>query len=137
MYRRRYLVALGTVSLAGCAGLGSDSGGTDGSSEDSADSPESPVVQHYEALDRNDFEAANAAIHSDSDQRPLSDEVIEIARQSNYTIDTIETDTDQEPPVVEVTVTATNTDSGDTTTLNLRIQVQRDDGEWKLYKILE
>lgn len=136
MYRRRYLAAVGVAGLAGCTGLGSDAEGPDGSTDSSSDDPASPVVQHYEALDQNDFEAANAAIHSDSEQKPLPDEVIDRARQMNYAIDSTETDTDGEYPVVDVTVTETNRESGDTSTLNLQIQVRRDDGDWKMFKIL-
>lgn len=136
VYRRRYVATVGVTGLAGCTGLGSDDEGTDGSTDPSSDDPASPVVQHYEALDQNDFEAANAAIHSESKRKPLPDEAIDRARQMNYAIDSIETDTDGEYPVVTVTVTETNKESGDTNTLNLRIQVQRDDGDWKMFDIL-
>lgn len=137
VFRRRYLAAVGVAGLAGCTGIGSNAEGTDESTDPSADDPASPVVQHYEALDQNDFEAANAAIHSESERKPLPDAVIDHARQMNYAIDSIETDSDGEYPVVGVTVIATNIDSDDTNTLNLRIQVRRDDGDWKMFKILE
>lgn len=154
--RRQVLTSITGIitvgSLAGCSSSGTESdqsGGdstdgatvtatkTDGSTDSSPDGPASPVVQHYEALDQNDYEAANGAIHSESERKPLADAVMDRARQMNYAIDSIETDTDGEYPVVGVTVIETNSDSGDTNTLNLRIQVRRDDGDWKMFKILE
>jgi hypothetical protein len=133
VFRRRYLACIGAAGLAGCSGLSSD----EDSTETPADRPESPVIQHYEALDDNDIEAANAAIHSESPRGELSDQAVEMAKKNDYSIDSIETfDGDTDTPEVAVSVTATNTETDEENILDLRIEVTKDDGTWKMYQIV-
>jgi len=151
--RRRYLVGVATIALAGCSGGDPDSasdqttseGGSSGSSTTSASGttgtpsagPETPVILHYEALDANDVEAANAAIHSESSRGPLPDSAVERARQHNYTVEQTEVfDPDTDTPEVRVVVTARNTETGETNSLERRIEVRKEGDTWKMFDIL-
>lgn len=139
MRRRQYLSGIGAVLSAGYAA--GRAGGSETTASTAAETtkggPAAPVVQHYEALDVNDFKTANAAIHVDSPRGDLSTEAIEQAKKTNYKIKTTEVfDANTVTPEVHVVVEATNTESGKTKTLDLRIEVRKENGDWKMYRIV-
>lgn len=138
MLRRQYLAGVGVVAFAGCSGASTDSAKTEtpSTAESDTDSPESPVVAHYKGLDENNFEAANAAIHSDSPRGEMTDESIEHARERSYSTDITEVvDRDTDEPVVVVTVTGTHDETEEEESFELRIEVRKEDGAWKMWKI--
>jgi len=68
MHRRKFVAAAGattTIAVAGCSFLG---GGDDGD-----DSPEGAVEAIYDAIDNEDQDALDDAVHSESPTRPLDD----------------------------------------------------------------
>jgi tetrahydromethanopterin S-methyltransferase subunit A len=96
------------------------------------------VIRHYRALDRNDFDAANAAIHEDSPTGgELPQDAIDRASERSYTIDEVgEVDTDDDRTVVRVVFTETHDDSGASTTNELQIEVRQNGDVWKMWEIL-
>ncbi|MFB6233650.1 MAG: hypothetical protein ABEH61_05270 [Haloarculaceae archaeon] len=100
--------------------------------------PAEPVVRHYQALDRNDIEAANTAIHNDSPTGgELPEDTVEQARKTDYVIKEVEVLSESSDRAeVRIVFTGTNTETGTKRTNELRIEVRPAGDEWKMWKIL-
>jgi len=91
-----------------------------------------PVVQYVNALDRDDFDAATAVIHSDAetDFRPAFE-----FRDLDFGIQTLDVNKQSDRPIVRATVVYQYRESDANGTLRWDIELMREDATWKMYRI--
>jgi|AntRauTorcE11898_2_1112593.scaffolds.fasta_scaffold37073_2 hypothetical protein len=134
MQRRQFVTtataSIAAASIAGCSGiLGGDGGGNSG--------PESAVHAYADAINDNDPEAFEAAIHPDSPQQGASASESELEPISMSVKSTKVTDGPEDGvAVVEAELETTFTMMGEeqTETQTLTFEVRKHEGDWKLYQ---
>lgn len=92
-----------------------------------------PVVQYIDALDRNDFDAATAVIHSDA--KTDFNSPYTTARRANFTIQTVDINKQSGSPIVLLTAIFEDQEAGETSTFHWDIEMMRENSQWKLYRI--
>lgn len=92
-----------------------------------------PVIQYINALDRNDFDAATALIHSDAKTDFKSS--YNTVRSTNFTIQTVDINTESGSYIVLLTAIFKNRETDETGTFNWNIEMMRENSQWKLYRI--
>jgi hypothetical protein len=92
-----------------------------------------PVARYIDALDRNDFDAATALIHSDATTEFESS--YNTARDANFTIQTIDIRNRSGSYIVSLTAIFKHKETDETGTLTWDIEVMRENGRWKLYRV--
>jgi hypothetical protein len=124
--------------------------GVDGASESPSDSEDSgqselsrtaeqnlatPVVQYINALDRNEFDAATAVIHSDAKTNFKS--AYDEARGKDFIIQTVEVNNSADHPIVSLLAVFKNKESVEIGTFNWNIVLMEEHGIWKMYRIIK